>query len=84
MSNFTSQEDENPVQVIKYVDLSRFQPILETLSHLCCEFVHLKVVYWWFLHIQICEKMWALSIFQIIDYRLNIDYVVLICAESDK
>ena len=29
MSYFTSQEVGNPVQVIKYVNLSRFQPILK-------------------------------------------------------
>ena len=29
MSHFTSQSVGNPVQIIKYVDLSRFQPILK-------------------------------------------------------
>ena len=29
MSYFTSQEVENPVQIIKYDELSRFKPILK-------------------------------------------------------
>ena len=40
----------------------------ETWNHFCWKFIHFEPVCWWFLTIQIFEKMRALFIFQIIDY----------------
>ena len=78
-SYFTSQEVGNPVQRITNVELSKFQPILQnsvTFVESLFTLKPLKVVYWWFWQIQTYDKMRALFIFQIIDYALNIDYVV--------
>ena len=80
MSYFTSQKVGNPVQVIKYVDLSKFQPILKLLLEIYSLLSCFLVIF----ANSDCDKMRALSIFQIIDYQLNIDYVVLVCAETDN
>ena len=69
MSYVSPQEVANPVQITKYVELLRFQHILK-LCHFCWKFIHFKAVYWWFLQIQICEKMRVLIIFKIIDYAV--------------
>ena len=49
LSYFTSQNVENSVQIIKYVELSRFQPILK-LKVTFVESVYIlkpfKAVYW--------------------------------------
>ena len=49
MSYFTSQNDGNPVQIIKYVELSRFQPILKlevTFVESLFTLKPFKAVYW--------------------------------------
>ena len=81
MSYFTLQNVGNPVQIIKYVELSKFQPILElkiTFVEGLFTLKPFKAVYYWYLQIQICDKMRAL--FMITNYWLwlNIDYVVWI------
>ena len=79
MSYVTSQNIGNPVQIIKYVGLYRFQPILKLKATFVESWFTLKLfkaVYWWFLQIQICDKLRALFI--ISNYWLcsNIDNVV--------
>ena len=49
MSYFTSQNVGNPVQIIKYVELSRFQPILKlkvTFVESLFTLKPFKAVYW--------------------------------------
>ena len=71
---FTLQEVWNPMQIIKNVELSRFQAILQTQSLLFESlFSRLKRFICNFLQIQTCDKMRALFIFQNIDYASNID-----------
>ena len=74
VSYFTSQEVGNNVQIIIYVKLSSFQPILN-LSHFWWTIIHFKAAYWWFLQIQMWQNEGAIHIS---NYWLclNIDYVV--------
>ena len=84
---FTSQEVGNPVQEIKCVELSRFQPILKlsvTFVESLFTLMPYKPAYRWFVLIQICDQNeGAIHNFKsliMLEYRL----CCLVCAENDK
>ena len=68
MTYFTSQKVRNAVQIIKYVELSRIQPILKLEVTFVASLFTLKPFFGDFYKIYICDKMGVLFIFHIIDY----------------
>ena len=75
MSYFTSQEVRNPVQIIKYVELSRFQSILKLSVTFIENLFTLKPFIGDFYKFRLVTKWGAIHISNFL-LCLNIDYIV--------